>query len=171
MLPREKAFYRVRAVAAQIAPGDKGSQVSITGRVIDHPTYTNEEITVILHFSPAAMDRSVESLMHFDFQSDDLTLLQDATEARCAELLPGIAVFACKPDEWDGKPRLKVKWVNQDRAGGGFAFKQKLEGGERKAYGAEMKSIRKNARGPKKPATGGARPKQSHPNGPGRDEW
>ncbi len=172
MLPLEKASYRVRAVAADLGfnPDNGNKQVSITGRVVDHPHYTGEEITAILHFTPKTMDRSVESLLHFDFQSEDIGQLADADEAKCEMLLPAIAEFVCAPEEYNGEVRLKVQWVNKPGRGK-FAFKNKLEGGELKAFSAEMKSAFRNARAgaPRKPASG-ARPQQPHPNAPGNDD-
>lgn len=167
MLPLEKASYRVRAVAADIGfnPDNGNKQVSITGRVVDHDALNGEEITAVLHFSPKAQERSIESLLNFGFPIDDITQLADADEAKCAELLPDVAEFQCAPEEWDGKWSLKVQWVNKPGRGK-FAFKNKLEGGDLKAFGSELKNALKNARGgaPRKPAQNGSAP--THPNDP-----
>jgi hypothetical protein len=173
MLPLEKASYRVRAVAADIGMSDNGNrQVSITGRVVDHEHYTDEEITAILHFTEKTQDRSIESLLNFGFPIDDITQLAEADEQKCAELLPEIAEFACAPEEYNGSVRLRVQWVNKPGRGK-FTFKNKLEGGDLKAFGAEMKSAFKNARGgaaPRRPAPQNGQRALSaaqHPNAPG----
>lgn len=174
-LPLEEIKLRVRPVAADIGQADTGTRtVSVTGRVVDHEHYDGEEITALLHFTPKTMARSAESVLYMGFPYDDVTLLKDADEAKCAELLPEIVEFDCAPEEHEGKWQLKVKWVNKIGRGK-FAFKKPLEGDDLRAFGAEMKDVFKNARGgaPKKPApkpsngTGGSRPQHPHPNAPG----
>ncbi len=170
-LPLEAINVRVRAVAAGFGQSDTGTKsVSITGSVVDHEHYTGEEITAILHFTEKTMARSVESLLHFGFPHDDISLLEDADEAKCAEMLPEIVEFACAPEEYNGEWRLKVKWVNKPGRGK-FEFKNKLEGGDLKAFAAQMKGEIKNARGgAPRPANGagGSKPAQPrHPNAPG----
>ncbi len=171
-LPLEAIKLRVRAVAADCSVSDSGHlMVSVTGSVVDHEQYTGEEITTVLHFSPKAMERAAESLIHFGFQHDDPTMLYEADATKCAELLPEVVEFDCSPEEWDGKWRLKVNWVN--KAGRGkFSFKNKVESGDLRAFGAQLKSVFKGVRGAggaRKPTNGGngSRPQQPHPNAPG----
>ena len=42
-------------------------------------------------------------------------------------------------ETWEGKPSLKVKWVNRP-GGGGFTMKHELEGAELRALGARLKA-------------------------------
>lgn len=174
-LPLEDITIRVRAVAAGLGETENENRtkfVHVTGSVVDHEQYTGEQITAVLFFTEKTSARSIESLFHFGFNSDDLSLLEDASEAKCAELLPEIAEFVCAPEEYKGEWQLKVKWVNKPGRGK-FTPKKKLEGSDLKAFAAQMKGAMRNARGPQSKPNGGAAPKPaapSHPNAPGNDD-
>lgn len=164
MLPMENITVRVRAVAAGLGESDNEKKTKfafVTGQVVDHELYNGETITAVLYFTDKTAARSVESLMNFGFSSDDLSLLADADETKCAELLPEIAEFACAPEEYNGEWQLKVKWVNKPGRGA-FAPKKKLEGGDAKAFAAQFKSAFRNARGP----SNGTKKQEPHPNAP-----
>lgn len=168
-LPIEDITVRVRAVAAGLGQSENERQtkfVHVTGSVVDHEQYTGEQITAVLFFTEKTSARSIESLMHFGFATDDLSLLEDADESKCAELLPEIVEFVCAPEEYNGEWQLKVKWVNKPGRGK-FAPKKKLEGADAKAFAAQMKSAFRNARGPQSKPTNGAGSKPVHPNAPG----
>lgn len=168
-LPMEEITVRVRAVAAGLGQSENERQtkfVYVTGAVVDHEQYTGEQITAVLFFTEKTSARSVESLMHFGFASDDISLLEDADEGKCAELLPEIVEFVCAPEEYNGEWQLKVKWVNKPGRGK-FAPKKKLEGADAKAFAAQMKSAFRNARGPQSRPANGAGSKPVHPNAPG----
>jgi hypothetical protein len=166
-LPLEEITVRVRAVAAGLGESDNENRtkfVFVTGSVVDHEQYNGEQISAVLYFTEKTAARSIESLLHFGFTSDDLSLLEDADEAKCAELLPEIVEFVCAPEEWQGDWTLKVKWVNKPGRGK-FAPKKKLEGSELKAFAAQMKGALRNARG-----GNGAKKPAPHPNAPGEDD-
>ena len=171
-LPMEDITVRVRAVAAGLGESDNENRtkyVHVTGSVVDDEQYTGEQITAVLYFTEKTQARSIESLMHFGFASDDLSLLEDADEGKCAELLPDVVEFVCAPEEYQGNWQLKVKWVNRPGRGK-FAPKKKLEGSDLKAFAAQMRNSIRNARGgsrPSKPSGGGQRQTQPHPNAPG----
>lgn len=162
-LPMQEITVRVRAVAAGLGETDNDKRTKfafVTGRVVDDEQYDGEEITAVLYFTEKTMARSIESLMHFGFGSDDLSLLADADADRCAELLPETVEYVCAPEEYNGNWQLKVKWVNKPGRGK-FAPKNKLEGGDLKAFAAQMKGSLRNARGSAgvpRPASNGARP-------------
>lgn len=174
MLPLEKATYRAKATSTSFGMTDDNKpQLAIQFEIVDE-SFAGESIAAILFFTEKTVERSLESLVHLGFGSDDLELLADTDAARCAELLPSVVEIVCDPEEYDGKWRLRVRWIN--RAGGGkFTFKNKLEGVYLKAFAAQMRGALKNARGPqaRKPAAAGGarsngqRPQQPHPNAPG----
>ncbi len=148
-LPMQEITVRVRAVAAGLGESDNEKRtkfVYVTGSVVDDENYTGEQITAMLYFTEKTSARSIESLMHFGFASDDLSLLEDADANKCAELLPETVEFVCAPEEYNGERTLKVKWVNKPGRGK-FAPKKKLEGSDLKAFAAQMKGALKNARG------------------------
>jgi hypothetical protein len=168
-LPMQDITVRVRAVAAGLGESDNEKRtkfVFITGSVVDDEQYVGEQISAILYFTEKTEARSIESLMHFGFAGDDLSLLQDADEAKCAELLPEVVEFVCAPEEYNGEWQLKVKWVNKPGRGK-FAPKKKLEGSDLKSFAAQMKGALKNARGGARPSNGSPKPTQPHPNAPG----
>lgn len=146
-LPMQEITVRVRAVAAGLGESDKGTKfVYVTGSVVDDENYTGEQITAVLYFTEKTSARSIESLMHMGFTSDDLSLLEDADADKCATLLPETVEFVCAPEEYNGEWTLKVKWVNKPGRGK-FAPKKKLEGADLKAFAAQMKGAIRNARG------------------------
>lgn len=158
-LPMEEINVRVRAVAAGLGESDNEKRtkfVFVTGSVVDNEHYDGETITAVLYFTEKTSARSIESLLHFGFTSDDLSLLEDADAAKCAELLPDVVEFACAPEEYNGEWQLKVKWVNKPGRGK-FAPKKKLEGSDLKSFAAQMKGALRNARG------GSLRPATSTP--------
>lgn len=154
-LPMQEITVRVRAVAAGLGESDNENRtkfVWVTGSVVDDEQYNGEQITAVLYFTDKTTARSIESLQHLGFASDDLSLLADADEARCSELLPNVVEFVCAPEEYKGEWTLKVKWVNAPGRGK-FAPKKKLEGSDLKAFAAQMKGALRNAKG-----AAGARP-------------
>ena len=171
-LPMEEITLRVRAVAAGLGESDNDKRtrfVHVTGSVVDDERYNGEQITAFLYLTDKTEARTIESLLHFGFPGDDLALLEDADEAKCAELLPEVVDFVCAPEEYNGEWQLKVKWVNKPGRGK-FAPKKKFEGAELKSFAAQFKSAFRNARGPQskqaKPTSGGGS-KPQHPNAPG----
>lgn len=160
-LPMEDITVRVRAVSAGLGETENENKTKfafITGSVVDHEHYTGEQITAILYFTEKTQARSIESLMHFGFASDDLSILVDSDEAKCAEILPEVVEYVCSPEEFNGNWQLKVKWVNKPGRGK-FAPKKKLEGADLKSFAAQMKSTLKNARGSSgsRPSSNGAK--------------
>lgn len=174
-LPMEKATYRARATGAGFGTTDDGKpQLAIQFELLDEHV-AGESIAAILFFTDKTVDRSLESLLHLGFASDDLELLADVGPERAAELLPTPVDLVCEPEEYDGRWRVRVRWIN--RAGGGkFTFKNKLEGGDLKAFAAQMRGQLKNARGAagaqaRKPAaSGGGSGRSAHPNAPGNGD-
>lgn len=174
-LPMEEITVRVRAVAAGLGESDNEKRtkfVFVTGSVVDDEQYNGEQITAVLYFTEKTQARSIESLMHFGFASDDLAMLEDADEGKCAELLPEVVEYVCAPEEYNGEWQLKVKWVNKPGRGR-FAPKKKLEGSDLKSFAAQMRNSIRNARGgsarpaPARPAQPGNGQRSTHPNAPG----
>ena len=172
-LPMEEITVRVRAVAAGLGESENENRtkfVFITGSVVDDEKYNGEQITAVLYFTDRTQERSIESLLHFGFASDDLSVLADADEQKCSELLPEIVEYVCAPEEYQGNWQLKVKWVNKPGRGK-FAPKKKLEGSDLKSFAAQFKGALRNARGPQQPRSSqsrnGSAPKtEPHPNAP-----
>lgn len=153
-LPMQKSKYNAKAVAASLGKTNEGKpQIGITCEVIDHPDHVGETITWFGYFTEKTEDRTIESLQHFGWTGDDLSELADLDAEACARLLPTPVSLVCEPDEYDGRVKLKVQWVN--KLGGAFAFKAPLEGADLKTFAAQM---RRKIRGAQQ--AGGARPSQ-----------
>ncbi len=171
-LPMEKATYRARAVGAGFGISSKGNnQIAIPFEIVDHEQFAGESVTWLGHFTEKTQPRTIESLQHLGFESDDIDQLEDISRDDAARLLPNVVEIVCEPEEYDGEWQLKVRWVN--RAGAGrFVFKEPLKGAGLKALSAQVKGAMRNARGPQpkpsKPSngSGGSRPHQPHPNAP-----
>lgn len=171
-LPLEEITVRAKAVGAGFGKSSKGNiQLAIQCEVVDHEQHSGEPIAAILHFTDATQARSIESLQHFGFASDDLSLLEDIGHDKATELLPNVVELVCAPEEYNGAWTLKVKWVNRPGAGR-FAFKEPLKGNDLKAFAAQMKGALKNARGAAPRQTNGASKSsaQPHPNAPGNND-
>lgn len=170
-LPMQKAKYIVRAVAVAFGVSSKGNyQIAVTGEVADGELM-GDVITWIGHFTERTQERTIESLQHFGWKGDDLSELENLDEEACARLLPDHVEYVCEPDTYEGETTLKVKWVNRPGAGR-FAFKDKLEGSQLKAFAAQMKgAIRGAQQGGGSPRNGGGTqrslPNAAHPNAPG----
>ncbi len=152
-LPMEKFTYRAHAVAADLGyTKDNKPQVSVTF-AIDNDGCTGETITWIGHFTEKTTARTVESMQHLGFPSDDLEQLAELDADGAARLLPNPVDLVCEPEEYDGQWTLKVRWVNRAGAGS-FAFKAPMRGPDLKAFAAQMKSTLRNARGASRPTNG-----------------
>lgn len=109
------------------------------------------------YFTDKAADRTIESLRICGWEGDDLTNLQglDKNEVE----------LVIEDEEYDGKVRPKVRWVN--RVGGSLALKAPLSGDKLKAFAASMRGQiraydagtgRKAAPKPRPPVTSSAPP-------------
>lgn len=169
MLPMIKAKYNARACgAASLANAKSGNtQVAVPFEVTDGE-HAGEHISWIGTFAPTTADRTIESLFHMGWQGDDVSELCDITDEQAMALMPNVVQLVCEPDVYDGKTTLKVQWVN--KAGGGrFAFKEPLSTSDTKAFAAQMRNTIRAVRaqgGAQRNGSGGAKPKQPHPNAP-----
>lgn len=167
-LPLEKLTLRAKAVNAGfgVSDNERATKYAAIGmEIVDDENYAGETITYLGYFTEKTTARTLESLQHMGFTSDDLMLLEDIGAEKCAELLPTVVEIVCEPEEYDGKWTLKVKWVN--RAGAGrFKAKQPLVGADLKAFAAQMKGALRNARGGAKPAGNGASKQTQTPSAP-----
>lgn len=161
-LPLEKASYRAVAVATTLGSSkDKGTKFIAVNFEVIEGDFAGEAPRAWMGYITANTEaRIVESLQHMGYEGDNLEDFADLDRAGCQKLLPNVVEIVCEPESYNDKETgeekwsLKVQWVN--RVGGGrFKAEKPLEGGELKAFSAQMKSVFRNARGPKKPGGGG----------------
>lgn len=171
MLPLVNAKYNARACSgASFAPSSNGNQqIAINMEIVDGE-YAGESIAWIatFHDTPdkngvTGSERNIQSLQYMGWQGDDLAELVDITDEQARALLPEIVSIVCEPDTYEGKTRLKVKWVN--KPGGRFAFKEPVSKNDLRSFAAQMKSTVKAVRASnggtpaKAPAAGGGNAK------------
>lgn len=174
-LPLEKATYRAIAIATAL---DQSSQkntkyIAVNFEIVDDDHYAGETPQAWKgYFTEKTEARTVESLQHMGYQGDNMEDFASLDREGCSRLLPGVVEIVCEPESFvgdDGNERtvLKVQWVN--RVGGGrFKASNPLEGGELKAFAAQMKSVFRNARAagprvitPKSAGSGSSKPAQT----------
>jgi hypothetical protein len=160
MLPMINAKYNARACSgASFAPASTGNkQIAINMEVTDGE-FAGSTIAWISTFHDTAdkngvtgSERIIQSLQYMGWQGDDLTELVEITDEQARQMLPETVSIVCEPDTFDGKTRLKVKWVNKQ--GGKFAFKEAESKSDMRSFAAQMKSTVKAVRA----SNGGPRP-------------
>ena len=123
--------HRAVAVASDIQFGKTGTgtnQIAVPFAIEDGPD-AGSVITYFGFFSEAARDRTIESLRRCGWTGDDLRDLGPMN--RPVEIV-------VEHDEYNGKVRPKVKWVNSL---GGVKLKDQLDESEMDSFADEMKSI------------------------------
>lgn len=167
MLPMINAKYNARACSgASFAPSSNGNQqIAINMEIVDGE-FAGESIAWIatFHDTPdkngvTGSERNIQSLQYMGWAGDDLAELVDISDEQARKLLPEVVSIVCEPDTYDGKTRLKVKWVN--KPGGRFAFKEPVSKNDLRSFAAQMKSTVKSVRatnGGPKPTANGAVP-------------
>ena len=167
-LPMEKATYRAIAIATCIDRSkQKGTKfVAVNFEIVDHEHYAGEQTRAWEGYCTEKTEvRTAESLQHMGYQGDNIEDFASLDREGCARLLPNVVEIVCEPESFvgeDGTERwtLRIQWVN--RVGGGrYKASNPLEGGELKAFAAQMKSVFRNSRGPgAKTASNGTKPQQ-----------
>lgn len=182
MLPEVKAKYTARAVgAASYAPSSKGNQQIALPFEITQGEFAGETITWIGTFHETAdkngmtgAERIIESLQFMGWRGDELAELAGVDDARIRDLLPDEVELVCEMDLYDGKNRLKVKWVNRLGAGR-FVFKEQLEGNDLKQFSSQMRGMVRSAQGanrarPAPQTSAGNGAPAPHPNAQRKDD-
>lgn len=106
----EPGKYIARATSANLGYTKGGKeQIAVTFKLS-----TGESITWYGSFSDAAFDRTIKSLRACGWQGDDLSQLGTA-------LIQNVELVIDYEDDLQGKPRPKVKWVNELGGGGGLS--------------------------------------------------
>ncbi len=105
--------------------------------------HAGQTITAFLHFSTevkpgsktgkSQMDRSIESLRYCGFTGDDI----DQFFSQNPENEVSITV---EHEEYQGKTRAKVAWINKPGGGGGFVLQKRMAPTDLKKMAARMKS-------------------------------
>lgn len=121
--------FTVKGVRGALGYTNTGKeQVGVELCVVDDGEFFGERITWYGYFTEKTFDRTIESLRILGWDGDDLSDLTglDRNEAQAV----------IEEDEYDGKLRLKVQWIN---AKGGLAIQKPMGDSEAASFAQRMK--------------------------------
>lgn len=128
----DAGYYRARAIEWALGKTEKGSrQVAVRFETFDDQDQPGERITWYGYFTEKTQERTLESLQHCGWEGDDITDLS-GIERNEVQLV-------VEHDEYEGKVRAKVAWVNRP-GGGGIAIKAPLDEAEKAEFAREVKA-------------------------------
>jgi hypothetical protein len=120
--------YLARAKDWALSETSKGDAQIVVYFEISTPEAEMAAITWYGYFSEKAWERTVESLRHCGWQGADLTDLSGLGDKEVELVI--------EDEEYDGKVRPKVRWINKP---GAMSIKAPLAGDRAKAFAAQMK--------------------------------
>lgn len=121
--------FRAKAIHAVLDQANTGTWQAVIRFSILDEEYAGAEITAWLYCSEAALPRTVEALRYCGWEGDDLNDLSTVGSKDCELVIV--------EDEYNGKVRLKVKWVNE--LGSGGVRESRTPEDQRKAFAAKMR--------------------------------
>lgn len=146
----EAGDYRARAVKAQLGKAKSGNpQIGVEFELLD---FTGQRIGWYGSFSDAAFDITMRGLTAAGFHGADVS------DVSWVEGAPEV-VLVVAHEEWEGKTRAKVKFINSP---GGVNMKDALVGNEAKSFADRMKGrvlAYQSSAGAPKPAARPAAPR------------
>lgn len=148
-LPLERGYYAAKATSTPILFGlskNNNTEIAVEFEILDE-SFRGEVITWVGHFTDKTAARTIESLQIAGWQGDDLSELADVP---ANQMLTDEVSLTVEGEEYEGKWRPKVQWVNRP-GGGKFTFTNTIAGNDLKAFAAQMKATVKSVR-----ASGGA---------------
>jgi hypothetical protein len=170
---RHRAMVRVSEDAIQVSADvpNKSDFVAVCFDLCDpQDPYNGWSITWFGFLTDKTLDRTVEGLRYCGWEGDEIGALPEL--AANGQLSQEVELVI-DHEEWEGKWRAKVKWVNRP-GGGTVKLEKKLTGSDLSSFSARMKGrIRTagaaNANGRTTPqrSTGGGGSQPQHPNAPG----
>jgi hypothetical protein len=121
--------YRARAVSMALGrSSNKGTDLVAIEFELKQEGYEGQRITKHSYFTEKTIDRTFEELRICGWQSDDLT---DTTGLGSTEV-----ELVIEAEEFEGKTRSKVQWVNRP---GAIALKAPMSADQAKEFAARMK--------------------------------
>lgn len=136
----ENGKYRARAADAVLSDTDSGKeQVAIQFAFLDHPGVT---LTWYGFFTEATYERTVQSLRYCGWAGNDLSVfLEDEIAKNGIEstgLTANEVVLVVENEEYNGKVRPRVRWVN---SAGGMGVKNVMSRARAVEFSARMKGL------------------------------
>jgi hypothetical protein len=120
--------HRARATEWALGMSSTGKeQIAIMFELVGGP-HDGKHITAFLYFTDNTVDRTLESMRHCGWDSDNLAEL-DNLGANEVELV-------IEDESYEGKTRSRVKWINRVSR---LALKEQLDPGQVAAFAARMR--------------------------------
>lgn len=129
MIPEGR--YKARGIEGALGTTSKNNpQVAVLVEITEGE-YAGQQRTWYGHFTDKTEERTLESLRHLGWETDDLTDLRgiDANEVSI--------IIGHEEDERDGTMRERVRWINS--GGSGLAMKERMDDAAARAFAARMK--------------------------------
>jgi hypothetical protein len=125
----ENGKYKARATMGTLGKADTGTHQVLVDFEITDGQHKGQHIAWFGSFTDKTMDRTIESLRHCGWVGDDLDRLEgiDANEVE----------LVIEQEEYEGKPRARVRWVN--RIGSGATLKHPLTPAEARSFAQSMR--------------------------------
>lgn len=128
----DAGYYRARAVEWALGKTEKGNrQVAVRFETFDAEDRPGEHITWYGYFTEKTEERTLESLQHCGWEGDDITDLS-GIERNEVQLV-------VEQEEYEGKRRARVQWVNKP-GGGGIAIKAPLDEAEKAEFARDVRA-------------------------------
>jgi hypothetical protein len=123
-----------RAVVGEGMLGKTGTgkeQVAVSLEVLDSVTDASEQMAWYGYFTDAAAEYTIKALRTMGWTGDDLADLSSIKGAEVAVVV--------EHEEYEGKTRAKVRWINPVGSGSGAILKEQMSEAEAKSFAAKMK--------------------------------
>lgn len=121
--------YNAKGVRAQLGLTQNGKeQVAVELAIIDEGDCFGQRITWYGYFTERTTERTLDSLRHLGWAGDDLFNLDGVDQNEVS--------IVVEEEEYDGKTRLKVQWVN---AKGGLALQRPMDDAQAQAFAHRMR--------------------------------
>jgi hypothetical protein len=107
-------------------------QVAVLFAILDDGPHKGRRLTWMGYFTEDAVDRTVDALRYCGFKGDELAALPTQT-------LDQEVSIKVEHEEYDGKTRAKVAWVNA-AGGGGMKMANPMDAAELRQFSSKFKS-------------------------------
>jgi hypothetical protein len=128
MLPEGR--YRAKAIKGEIGEGKSAEQIGIEFVLTEAGEFKGSHRTYYGSFSEAALEITIKAMRTAGWRGDDVADLSSLSRADTPEVELVVA-----HEEWEGKTREKIKWVN---SAGGVALKA-LDQGKKQELAARIR--------------------------------
>ena len=117
----EPGTYKAKLIDYGITESSNGKPTVVLKFINEN----GDEISHWMYLTEKAQPYTAKTLMVFGYNGEDLTQLAAGTEGGLLDTTKEVEIVM-ENEEWEGKTRCKVKWINEP-GGGGFKKLAKAE--------------------------------------------